>query len=301
MSANTLTHGRIMGGVVATPDLEASLADYHGRLGLPVIERGAVSEALADSWGVPSLQGAPMGILQPSSGAPCFLRLIEQPLPADFVPTTTFGWGSYEMTVQDAFGWPAKLKDSGFRIIGEPKEIPSMPYFVAMQMLGRGGEMIYLNETRMNTPTNDLPPAHSPVDHMFIVILAAPDRTATVAWYRDKLGFDEGDTYTIEYTMINAAFGLPSGTTSSLTMVQKGRLPIVEVDDYPPHAQPRVAPAGCLPPGNALVSLAVDNLDLIDLPFIVSPQVLEGPVYGGRRSATIIGPAGEYLELIEIG
>ncbi len=301
MSANPLTHGRIMGGVVATPDLEASLADYHGRLGLPVIERGTVSKALAGSWGVPSLEGAPMAILQPSSGAPCFLRLIEQPLPADFVPTTTFGWGSYEITVQDAFGWPAKLEGSGFRIIGEPKEIPAMPYFVAMQMLGRGEEMIYLNETRMNTPTNDLPPALSPVDHMFIVILATPDRAATVAWYCNNLHFDEGDTYTLEYTMINGAFGLPAGTTSSLTMVQKGRLPIVEVDDYPAQAKPRIAPPGGLPPGNALVSLAIDSLDAIDLPFIMSPQVLAGPVYSGRRSATVIGAAGEYLELIEIG
>jgi catechol 2,3-dioxygenase-like lactoylglutathione lyase family enzyme len=298
---NTPTHGRIMGGVVATPDLAASLEDYHGRLGLPIVERGTIGAALASSWGVPELEGAPMATLQPASGAPCFIRLVEQPLPPDFRPTTTFGWGSYEITVQEVFNWPAKLEGSGFSIVGEPKEIPSMPYFVAMQMLGRGGEMIYLNETRMNTPSNDLPVAVSPVDHMFIVILATPDREATVEWYRNKLRFEAGDTYTIEYTMINAAFDLPAGTTSSLTMVQKGRLPIVEVDDYPSQAKSRVAPTGGLPPGNALVSLAIDNLDAVDLPFIQMPQVLDGPVYGGRRSATVVGPAGEYLELIEIG
>ena len=299
--SNTPTHGRIMGGVVATPDLEASLADYNGRLGLPLIERGTLSAALANSWGVPALAGASTATLQPASEAPCFIRLVEQPLPVDFKPTTTFGWGAYEITVQDVFSWPAKLDGCGFRIIGAPREIPSMPYFVAMQMLGRGDEMIYLNETRMNTPSSDLPPALSPVDHMFIVILATPDREATVAWYRDKLHFDEGDSYTIEYTMINGAFGLPAGTTSALTVIQKGRLPIVEVNDYPPQAKLRVAPPGCLPPGNALVSLGVDSLDAIDLPFIRLPQVLDSAVYAGRRSATVIGPAGEYLELIEIG
>ena len=295
-----LQHGRIMGGVIATPDIDLALADYRDRLGLNLIDEVPVGAQLAEAWGLPALVARRMATLQPDSGVECYIRLIEQPLPADFKPTTTFGWGSYEITVQDAMSWPAKLGESGFQIIGEPKEIPSMPYFIAMQMLGRGEEMIYLNQTLMNTPSTDLPPAQSPVDHMFIVILAAPDREKTVRWYCDKLCLDAAETYTIEYTMINHAFGSPLGTTSSLTMVQKGRLPIVEVDDYPAHAQFRVAPDGGLPPGNSLVSLAVDSLDAIDLPFIAPPTVINSPVYGGRRSATVIGTAGEYLELIEI-
>ena len=296
-----LEHGRIMGGTIATPDIDLAMADYRDHLGLSLISDGPVGEHLATAWGLPGLASRRMAALQPKSGVECYLRLVEQPLPNDFKPTTTYGWGSYEMTVQDALGWPAKLDGSGFRIIGEPKEIPSMPYFIAMQMLGQGGEMIYLNQTLMNTPSTDLPPAHSPVDHMFIVILASPDREKTVRWYCDKLGLDAAETYTIEYTMINQAFGSPPGTTSSLTMVQKGRLPIVEVDDYPAHALFRKAPNDGLPPGNSLVSLAVNSLDAIDLTFIAPPTVIDSPVYGGRRSATVIGTAGEYLELIEIG
>ncbi len=301
MMSDYLQHGRIMGGVVATPDIDLALSDYRDRLGFNLLADGSVGEKVAMSWGLTGLSRARMATLQPKSGAECYLRLIEQPLPIDFKPTTTFGWGSYEITVQDVMNWPEKLSGSGFRIIGEPKEIPSMPYFIAMQMLGRGEEMIYLNETLMNTPSTDLPPARSPVDHMFIVILATPDREKTVKWYCEKLHLDGSDTFTIEYTMINSAFGMPAGTTSSLTMVQKGRLPIVEVDDYPVQAEYRNAPEGGLPPGNSLVSLAVDSLDLINLPFIAAPQILDGPVYGGRRSATVIGTAGEYLELIEIG
>jgi hypothetical protein len=299
--SNYLQHGRIVGGVVATPDIGLSLKDYHGRLGLNLISDAPVGVELAAAWGLPDLASRRMATLQPQSSVECFLRLIEQDLPVDFKPTTTYGWGSYEITVQDVMNWPSKLDGSGFRIIGEPKEIPSMPYFIAMQMLGRGEEMIYLNETLMNTPSTDLPPASSPVDHMFIVILATPDREKTVNWYAEKLKLDESDTFVIEYTMINQAFGMPAGTTSALTMVQKGRLPIVEVDDYPSQAEFRQAPEGGLPPGNSLVSLAVNSLDEIDLPFIAPPKILDGPVYGGRRSATVIGTAGEYLELIEIG
>jgi hypothetical protein len=299
--SNYLKHGRIVGGVVATPDVGQALVDYNDHLGLRCLMDTQVGPELAASWGLPDLAAKRMAVLQPQSGVECYLRLIEQDIPHDFKPTTTFGWGSYEITVQDVMNWPAKLKGSGFRIIGEPKEIPSMPFFVAMQMLGRGDEMIYLNETRMSTPNTDLPPAHSPVDHMFIVILATPDREKTVKWYVEKLHLDEADTFTLEYTMINQAFDLPSGTTSALTMLQKGRLPIVEVDDYPPQALFRTAAQDGLPPGNSLVSLAVDSLDTIDLPFISPPQILNGPVYSGRRSATAIGTAGEYLELIEIG
>lgn len=296
-----LTHGRIMGGVVATPDLQAALRDYHERLGFRLVETTVVPDELASSWGIAGLAGKPMAVLQPTSGAHCFLRLVEQPLPPQFVPTTTFGWASYEITVQDVFGWPAKLEGSGFDIIGPPKEIPGLPYFVAMQVHGRGKEMLYFNETRSNTPSTDLPFAQSPMDHIFIVILATPDREATVAWYRDRLGLDVGDSYTIAYSMINNAFGLPADTMSSLTMVQKGRLPIVEIDDYPPQTRHRVADAGCLPPGNALVTVAVDNLDDLDLAWIAPPQSLAGPLYGGRRSATVHGVAGELLELVEIG
>lgn len=289
-----------MGGVVTVPDLRAALRDYRDRLGLRLVEEGPVGAALAAAWGAPGVAAAPMVTLQPQSGTHCFVRLVEQPLPAEFAPTTTFGWAAYELTVEDVFAWPDKLSGSGFRIVGPPKEIAGLPYFVAMQMHGPGREMLYLNESRADTPTSDLPRARSPIDHLFIVILAAPDRAAAVRWYRDRLGLDEGATYEIEYTMINAAFGLPAGTTSKLTMVQNGRMPIVEVDDYPPQARARPRVRGMLPPGNALVSLAVRDLDACRCEWLAPPQVHPGSLYGGRRSATAVGAAGELVELVEI-
>jgi catechol 2,3-dioxygenase-like lactoylglutathione lyase family enzyme len=296
-----MKHGTILGGVVTTPDLDAALADYEGVLGLKRLERGPLSHDLAASWGVPASAGQPMAVLQPQSGAPCFLRLVEQPDHPDFRPTRTYGWAAYELTVQDVFGWPGRLAGSGFTIVGPPKELEGLPYFVPMQVTGRGKEMIYLNEVRENTPSSDLPHAGSLTDHIFIVILATPDRAATVAWYRETLGLDEGDTYTLEYTMINDAFGAPPGTQSDLTMVQNGRLPIVEVDDYPAEATARARHDAMLPPGNAMVTLAADSLDALDCDWIAPPAARRGPLYDGRRAATVIGPAGELLELVETG
>lgn len=296
----TIPHGTILGGLVTTPDLDAALADYSGTLGLTVIERGTLAPELAASWGCPASAGAAMAVLQPGSGAPCFLRLIEQPVPADFRPTRTFGWAAYEFSVQDVYGWPDRLAGSGFDIVGPPKEIEGLPYFIPMQVTGRGREMLYLNEVRENTPSSDLPKAASPVDKIFICILATPDLAGTVAWYKQMLALDEGGTYTIEYTMLNKAFALPDGTQHTLTMVQAGRTPIAEVDAYPAAAMPRTHAPGTLPPGNALVTLAVDSLDRPGLDWMASPVVRDGPLYGGHRVGTLRGPAGELLELVEL-
>lgn len=292
--------GAIIGGLVTVPDVDAALTDYRDRLGLVLVEDGVVDDKLAASWGCPGNAGSRMATLQPSSGSHCFVRLVEQAKSVGYRPTTTYGWNSYEITVEDVFAWPNRLAGSGFEIVGPPREISGLPYFVAMQIVGTGGEMIYLNESRSDTPSSDMPKARSPVDHMFIVILGTPDRAASVAWYRNRLGLDEGESHEIEYTMINRAFDLPPGTKSGLTMIQNGRMPIIEVDDYPSQATVRPRAARCLPPGNALVSLAVADLDRCDCEWIAPPGVHDAPLYRGQRSATAVGAAGELLELIEI-
>jgi catechol 2,3-dioxygenase-like lactoylglutathione lyase family enzyme len=296
----TLIHGSIVGGLATVPDLESALADYRDCFGLRVVADAPVGDSLAASWGCHANAGSRMVTLQPRSGTHGFLRLVEQPVPKSFRPTTTYGWAAFELTVEDVFAWPQRLASGGFRVVGEPKEIPGLPYFVAMQVVGTGGEMLYLNESRSDTPTSDLPKARSPIDHIFIVILAARERAESVAWYRDRLGLDESETHVIPYSMINKAFGMPLDTLTALTMVQNGRMPIVEVDDYPEAASERLREPGRLPPGNALVSLAVESLDACRCDWIVPPSVQAGPLYAGRRSATTVGAAGELIELLEL-
>lgn len=296
-----LKHGRIAGGVISTPDLDGALADYHGCLGLDIVEQGTLDADLSMSWGCPKSAGARFATLQPQSGAHCFLRLVEAPLSVDFRPTRTYGWAAYELTVKDVFGWPDRLQASGFDIVGPPKALEGLPYFIPMQVTGRGREMIYLNEVAENTPTSDLPKARSLTDHIFIVILATPDREASLKWFERALKLDISSSYTLAYSMINNAFGLDSDYRTTITMVQKDRLPIVEVDDYPAEATVRRGNPEMLPPGNAMITLAVDDLDALDVTFIAPPVTRQGPLYGGRRTATVRGHAGELIELLEIG
>lgn len=295
------THGQILGGIVSTPDLDAALTDYRDCLGLDLIEQGRLDADLAASWGCPGSAGARIATLRPQSGAPCFIRLVETSLPGDFRPTRTYGWAAYELTVQDVFGWPDRLRGSGFDIVGPPKALEGLPYFIPMQVTGRGREMIYLNEVAENTPTSDLPKARSLTDHIFIVILATPDREASLRWFETALGLDISSSYTLAYSMINNAFGLDADYRTTITMVQKGRMPIIEVDDYPPEAAVRQGDPAMLPPGNAMVTLAVDDLDALAVDLIAPPERRDGPLYAGRRTATVRGVAGELIELVEIG
>jgi catechol 2,3-dioxygenase-like lactoylglutathione lyase family enzyme len=297
----TLAHGTILGGLSTVPDLDAALAGYRDVLGLDLVDTGPLPADLAASWGTPASADARYAVLRPKSSSPCWFRLVEQPDHPEFRPTTSFGWGAFECTVEDVYGWPARLAGSNFTIVGEPRALPGMDSFVPMQVLGTGREMVYLNQVFGDMANTDLPRAGSLTDRIFIVILAAPDRAASCGWYRDRLGLDLADTYELPYQMINDAFGLPADHMSALTMVQAGRMPIVEVDDYPAQAKARARHAGMLSPGNALVTLAIRDLDACQIDWIEPPIRREGPLYEGRRAGTTIGSAGELLELVEVG
>ena len=296
----TIAHGTILGGLSTVPDLETGLRAYRDTLGLELVELGELAEDLAASWDCPGNTGSRYAVLRPSSAGPCWFRLVEQPEHPDFRPTRSFGWAAFECSVEDVWRWPEELPSELFTIVGMPKNIENMqPTFIPMQALGPGREMVYLNEVLIPESDLNLPPALSPVDRIFICVLATPDREATVRWYADALGLERGADYTIPYTMINKAFDLPVGTMTTLTMVRQGKMPIVEVDDYPDVATLRPMHEGMLPPGNALVTLAASDLDACNVEWITPPARRDGAPYGGNRAGTTIGPAGELLELVE--
>lgn len=298
----TIAHGTILGGLSAVPDLARGVAAYRDVLGLAMVEQGELPADLAKSWGCPANAGAPYAVLRPTSGAPCWFRLVEQPDHPDFRPTTTYGWAAFETTVMDVWRWPEALLDDLFTIVGPPKVLENIkPAFIPMQALGPGREMIYLNQVLADMPDTDLPRAGAPVDRIFIVVLAAPDREAALRWYGERLGMERGADYTLPYSMINKAFGLAAGTLTTISMVKTGRMPIVEVDDYPAAATIRPRHQGLLPPGNSVVTLAVRDLDACSADWIAPPTVREGALYEGRRASTAIGAAGELIECVEVG
>ena len=298
----SIAHGAILGGLSTVPNLDAALRGYRDCLGFEVVETGAVPSELAGSWGCAGNEGSPYAVMRPVSGAPCWLRLVEQPDHADFKPSSTYGWAAFECTVADVWHWPDVVEAAGFEIVGPPQILENIePAFIPMQVLGTGREMVYLNQVLGDLPQIDLPRAHAPVDRIFIVVLATPDRKASLEYYRDAIGLEPGEDFTLPYAMINDAFGLPADTLTTISMVQSGRMPIIEVDDYPDAAAARARHDGLLPPGNALVTLAVRDLDICKVDWIAPPTVRKGALYEGRRAATTIGLGDELIECVEVG
>jgi len=293
------TEGRIKVGTVNTPDLEKSVADYQKWLGYEVVEQATLSADMATHLQAPAMAGRRYAVMQPASGTPIFIRFIEGTPVPDNTPLRSYGWASLEITVQDCDGLHEDLKNSPFEVIGEPALLDFTDKIYPMQVLGIAGEVLYLNEVRGSLPDYDLPIAQSPVDHIFITILATPDMQQGVDYYVSQFGWQQGNSYDVPYSVINKAFDLPESTTHKLSMNCVGRLVNNEVDQYPDGTANRPVAVGELPPGVAMISfISGDISKTAHAPLSVKPG-LQGPIYAGRTSAIFTGKAGELIEIIE--
>jgi hypothetical protein len=100
--------------------------------------------------------------------------------------------------------------------------------------------------------------------------------------------------------MINRAQGIALETSlpiATARLAEHGNL--IEFDGYSANAVARARLPGHLPPGVAMTSFVVPDLDALSLEWLQPPRALEGLAYRGRRAATTLGPDGELIELIE--
>ena len=93
--------------------------------------------------------------------------------------------------------------------------------------------------------------------------------------------------------------GLPEETTYPLAVAAVSPRFLIELDEYPDAAVTRPRAEGALPPGIAMVGFAVEDLGLFDVDWRASPATLDESPYNGRRVGVLVGPAGEWIELIE--
>lgn len=293
--------GLIKAATVSAADAAGLAATYQQYFGLEIAEQGTVPSELALSWRAPGMGGRPYWLMTSKSDTPIFIRIVENPGMPAYTPLRSYGWNAMEICVEDVDRLHEGLKDSPFKIIGPPAELEFSSIIYPMQAVGPEGEVLFLNEVRGDLPDRDLPKAQADVDHIFIMILATPDREKALAFYTEKLGWDRGDSYNLTYTVINNAFGFGEDHKTDITMTCVGRLVNNEIDQYPPETIVRETAADMLPPGIAAVTYTVASLDGLDVDFITPPAVRQGVMYEGRRSACCVGTAGELIELIEIG
>lgn len=295
---------RIAATTASVPDLDAAEAGYADYLGFVAVERGALGADLVASWGRPGSAGARFVTMRAAGETDTFVRLVEAPAVAGYRPLTSFGWTAFEIIVDDVHALAARLATSPFEIIGAPRPLQFMPSIVAMQAVGPGGECLYFTMESGDRESSILPPPSGFVGRTFITVCAGEDFGAMLRWYVDRFALRERPVRQSKVDIIQRAQRLSSDETielSAIGMRQRGNL--LELDGYPVGAGrvagPRPGDPKMLPPGNALVTLEIEQLASVAALAIAPPARHDGAIYAGRRSCTITGPAGELLELIE--
>lgn len=280
------------------PDVAQTTERYCHWFDYSVVEQGTVPADLAASWGCPSSAGRRYTVIQPASKADVFIRFVEgDPVP-DYQPLRTFGWAAIEICVQDVLAANERMLKSPFEIIGPPREIEGLPAIYPMQVKGPDGEIAYLTQIRSDLPAYDLPRAASPIDKLFILVLACSDMMGSARWFEEVVGLQFGRSMDIVYTMLANAFGTPHEQLYTISTMVHDRDVFLELDQYPDAATARPRHAGQLPPAVAICTLSHPDITAIKGPWITPPARRDGPLYGGRMAGTLAAPDGTLVEIV---
>ena len=285
---------------VVVADPASTAAHYVRWLDYSVVETGVVAPGLADSWGAPGAAGRRYAIVAPLSGADVYLRFVEGETIADYRPLRTYGWAAIEICVQDVLKVNERLTLSPFTVIGPPRQLDGLPTIFPMQVRGPDQEIIYLTEIRGDLPEYDLPRAASPIDKLFISVLACSDMRASLTWFEKHLKLTAGREISIVYTMLANAFELPVDGKHTLATMTHERDVFLELDQYPDAATPRPSKARALPPGVALTTFKHPDFASLEGPWVTPPASHQGAVYRGGRAGTMRAPDGTLVEVVEI-
>jgi hypothetical protein len=276
---------------------------YERHLAYEAVERGKVTAQLARTWDAPAMAGQRYVLLQPASGEPVYLRFIEAVAGTDIPRAfTTTGWNATEILVTDPDALAQALAAPGtkFEIIGPPKNLtPAENSPRAMQVLGPAGEPLYLTRFVKGGSGLDLGQARTPVDRVFITVVGGRDLEALRGFYGRTLGLPLTEFGEWQIGVLSRALGLPEETRFALTGAALPKDFMIELDDYPDTVPARRRQPGALPGGWAMVTFTTERIAALPLEWRSPPRAVKGKPYSGRTVAATIGPAGEWLEVIE--
>jgi len=285
---------------LTTPDLERTLRHYTEWLDHKVRERGTVSQGLANSWGTPRVAGREYVLLSSDASPDSFIRVVHSPDVARVAPLTTFGWNAIELIVDDPVSLFEGLRRSPFEVIGEPAPLGSYPTIVAFQIAGFAGEVVYLTAETGDRSRSILPLPNGRIGRVFIMVLAASNVRATLDWYAKVFSLTPGPLRMRPNRMISRAQALPPETALPIATARLGAAGnLIEFDGYSDKATPRPTAENELPAGIVMTTFTTRQLGELRLPWISPPAVQPGLAYGGKRAATLRGPDGELIELVE--
>jgi hypothetical protein len=275
---------------------------YQDELGYQPVDRGRISGSLARTWDTPAMAGQRYVVMQPASGEAAYLRIIEAaPGTRYFEPFRTSGWTAAELLVTDPDALAASFSgDSAFRVTGPPRDLmpgPNAPR--AFQAVGPANEPLYFTRFAEGGSGLDLGRARTPVDRVFIMVAGARDLGSLRDYWGKTLGLPLVEFGAWQISVLAQAWNLPPETKFPLAGAALPKNFMIELDDYPDEVPLRARAPGALPAGWAMVSFTIDDLDALPLDWRSKPRPLRIVPYAGRKAAATIGPAGEWIEVIE--
>lgn len=286
---------------MGVPDLAAFAGVYVEWLGYRVRERGTVDAGLAASWGLPGMAGRGYVVLSSDGADDVHIRAIETHAVPGYRALTTYGWNACEIIVDDVHALAARLRHSPFTILDGPNPLQFMPSIHAMQLSGPAGECLYLTMETGDRSQSILPSPRAAVDRPFILVLAGADFAAMRAFYTDRFDLRPRPVRDAKVRVVQAAQGLDPDDSFPLTtlgLAQHGYL--IELDGYPARTtRARATPPGMLAQGNAMASFEIDDIARVADIAITPPVRRDGLGYDGDLACSVVGPAGELVELIQ--
>jgi hypothetical protein len=292
---------RIRIATIAGPDLAAIESLYSTWLDQTVRERGTVPAQLAASWGAPDAAGRPYVLLATDPHPDVFIRVVETDTVPGYRAMTTWGWNAIEIIIDDIDALSNRLKDSPFELIGPPASLGvRYPSIHAMQVKGPAEDVLYLTTETGDRAASSLPLPGGLVGRPFIMVVAGPDIAAMRHWWTSHFHMLPRDINTSMSTLTRKAQHAPADAEFTISLVylhQHGNM--LQLDGYPAATTARPQAPGQLPPGIAMTSFDVTDLDALKLPYLAPPTPMDGAAYQGRRVATTIAPGGALVELIE--
>lgn len=289
--------GPILAVTLAVPDLAAAERAYGDTLGYKVIDKGEVSASLASIWDANATVGRPYILMQPASGADMVFRFIECPPTPGFAPLKTYGWNANELLVEDVDAMPDRLEGSDFEIIAMPRNLSTTDEIKAMQAFGPAKELTYF--TTVKNPAFGLGQAQSFVDRVFIVINGGASMESHLKFYGETLGIETSPPQMVRMSALNKILGYDSEMKHPLSTADIGGPFMIELDEYPDGTISRPRLPDNVPPGISIVSFMVDDLDAVPVAFRSKTGNVEGAPYNGGKAGILVGPNGEWLELIQ--
>ena len=299
---------------INVPDLEKAVEFYHGIVGMDVVARGALQQAmLADLWGLPSHTTGRSACVRNARQATA-IELVElKPAPGESIRdnANTYDCGFFDVCylVSSADKVERDLKSKGYRFFSDSYRYPTWPdgeEAIEGFIYGPAREMVAIVEL-FNPPVTDAQKLDGDFWTLFDMAQVVGSMEEAFRFYGDALGLTLiSDNTRIPPGFLDEVLHLPPGTRARIAMFNhpQSNGPVVELLET--SARGRALAASPEKLGIFMVAFESDDIQE-DIRRVKEKgfKVISGPVeteanlHGKLVAADIEGPSTMRVELFQ--